>query len=56
MNRISARLALIFSSLGHFYFHMFTAFYAVIVLRLEIDWGVAYDDLLGLWWIGSALV
>jgi MFS family permease len=56
MNRISARLALIFSSLGHFYFHMFTAFYAVIVLRLEIDWGVAYDDLLGLWWIGSALI
>jgi MFS family permease len=56
MNRISARLALIFSSLGHFYFHMFTAFYAVIVLRLEIDWGVAYDDLLGLWWVGSALI
>jgi len=56
MNRVSARLALIFSSLGHFYFHMFTACYAVIVLRLEIDWGVAYDDLLGLWWIGSALI
>jgi len=56
MNRYSARLSLIFSSLGHFYFHMFTAFYAVIVLRLEIEWGVAYDDLLGLWWVGSALI
>lgn len=52
----STRLSLIFSSLGHFYFHMFTAFYAVIVLRLEIDWGAGYDELLALWWPGSLLV
>jgi MFS family permease len=56
MTRLSARLSLIFSSLGHFYFHMFTAFYAVIVLRLEVDWGVGYDQLLELWWVGSLLI
>lgn len=56
MSRRSARLSLVFSSLGHFYFHMFTAFYAVIVLSLEVEWGVAYDELLELWWVGSLLV
>lgn len=56
MSPLSARLSLIFSSLGHFYFHMFTAFYAVIVLSLETDWGIGYDQLLELWWVGSLLV
>ncbi len=56
MTQRSARLSLVFSSLGHFYFHMFTAFYAVIVLRLEVEWGVGYDALLELWWLGSLLV
>jgi len=56
MTQRSARLSLIFSSLGHFYFHMFTAFYAVIVLRLEVEWGAGYNELLGLWWVGSLLV
>jgi len=56
MNRRSARLSLVFSNLGHFYFHMFTAFYAVIVLRLEVDWHVGYEELLSLWWLGALLV
>jgi MFS family permease len=56
MTQLSARLSLVFSSLGHFYFHMFTAFYAVIVLRLEVEWGVGYDELLELWWVGALLV
>ncbi len=56
MSPRSARLSLVFSSLGHFYFHMFTAFYAVIVLSLEVEWGLSYDELLELWWIGSLLV
>ena len=56
MTQRSTRLSLIFSSLGHFYFHMFTAFYAVIVLRLEVEWGAGYDELLELWWLGSLLV
>jgi MFS family permease len=49
-------LSLLFSSLGHFYIHMFTAFYFTIVLRLEVEWGVPFHDLLGLWFWGSVLV
>ena len=52
----SARLSFLFSNLGHFYIHLFTSFYAVIVLQLEKDWRVSYEDLLGLWTVGSLLV
>ena len=38
MSARSARLPLVFSCLGHAYMHLFTAFYFVIVLALEIDW------------------
>ena len=37
MNYASARLALIFSCVGHFYIHMMTAYYFVIVLTLVIE-------------------
>ncbi len=56
MTSPSARLSLLFSSLGHFYIHMFTAFYFTIVLRLEVAWGVPFHDLLELWFWGSVLV
>jgi MFS family permease len=56
MTSRSARLSMTFSNIGHFYFHMFTAFYAVIVLSLEVEWGIGYDSLLELWWLGSLLV
>jgi MFS family permease len=56
MNKTSARLAFLFSNLGHFYVHMFTAFYAVIVLQLERDWTMSYEDLLRLWFWGSLMV
>lgn len=56
MSANSARLSLIFSSIGHFYIHMFTAFYAVVVLTLEDEWNMAYYDLLPLWLLGSILV
>src|SRR3546814_256893 len=56
MSASSARLSLIFSSIGHFYIHMFTAFYAVVVLTLEDEWNMAYYDLLPLWLLGSVLV
>ncbi len=52
----SARLSFVFSNIGHFYIHMFTSFYAVIVLQLEKDWQVSYEDLIGLWTVGSLLV
>ena len=52
----SARLSLVFSCLGHTYMHVFTAFYFVIVLALEADWGLPYHELIGLWTLGALLV
>ena len=52
----SARLAMIFSSVGHFYVHMMTAFYFVIVLTLVVEWNEPYSELLQLWTIASALL
>ena len=36
--------------------HMFAAFYFVIVLAIEDDWKLSYDELLNLWFLGSLLV
>lgn len=52
----SARLSFLFSNLGHFYIHLFTSFYAVVILQLEKEWTVSYEELLGLWTVGSLLV
>ena len=52
----SARLAMIFSCVGHFYIHMMTAFYFVIVLTLVVEWDEPYSELLRLWTIASALL
>ncbi len=52
----ASRLSLIFSNLGHFYIHVVTALYAVIILQLERDWNEPYEDLLRLWTIGSLLI
>lgn len=52
----SARLALLFSCLGHAYMHLFTAFYFVIALSLEAEWGVPNHELVKLWALGSLLV
>jgi len=52
----SARLSFVFSNLGHLYIHLFTSFYAVVVLQLEKEWAASYEDLLGLWTVGSLLV
>lgn len=56
MSSPSARLALVFSCIGHFYIHLFTAFYFVIVLTLESEWNRPYHELIGLWTLGSLLV
>ena len=47
---------LIFSCLGHAYMHLFTAFYFVIVLALEVDWQRPYHELIELWTLGALLV
>lgn len=46
----------LYSALGHAYFHMFTAFYFVIVLTLEFEWRRPYHELLALWTPGALLV
>lgn len=47
---------LIFSSLGHLLNHVCLAFYFVIVLSLEIDWGMPYHELIELWTLGALMV
>ena len=56
MSPRSARLSLVFSCLGHSYMHLFTAFYFVIVLQLEREWGLPYHQVLELWTLGALLV
>jgi MFS family permease len=51
-----ARTAVVFSCVGHLYIHFCTAFYFVIVLALEQDWGLPYHELIDLWTLGSLLV
>ena len=46
--RPSARLALVFSCLGHAYTHLFGAYYFVVVLALEVEWGRPYHELIEL--------
>ncbi|MDH3235994.1 MAG: MFS transporter [Alphaproteobacteria bacterium] len=52
----STRLSLVFSCIGHACVHLFTAFYFVIVLALERDWGMPYHELIALWTPGALLV
>jgi len=56
MSSTSGRVTLAFSCLGHAYMHLFTAFYFVIVLALEADWGLPYHELISLWTLGALLV
>ena len=52
----AAGLAQIFTAIGHFYIHFFAACYFVIVLPLTKSWNLPYDQLIGLWTLGSLLV
>lgn len=56
MSTLSARLSLIFSCLGHAYMHLFAAFYFIIVLQLEKEWGLAYHEVIELWTLGAFLI
>lgn len=56
MTKASAQLSLVFSCIGHAFVHLFMALYFVVVLAIEIDWSIAYHDLIGLWTVGSILV
>lgn len=41
----SAQLGLAFSSVAHSFSHLFTLLYATVVLSVEKDWGIPYDQL-----------
>ncbi len=53
---MSKNVVMLYSALGHAYFHMFTAFYFIIVLSLEIEWHQPYHELIKLWSPGAVLV
>lgn len=56
MDRRASRLAIGFSCLGHAYMHVLTGLYLTVVLGLERDWGLSYDELIRLWTAGSLLI
>ena len=56
MSQYTAKLTTFYAAIGHLIMHMFAAFYFVIVLAIEDDWRLSYDELLNLWFLGSLLV
>jgi len=52
----NSNLTLLFSSIGHAFMHMFAAFYFVIVLTIEKEWSISYDQLIRLWTFGALLI
>jgi len=52
----NSNLTLLFSSIGHAFMHMFAAFYFVIVLTIEKEWSISYDQLIRLWIFGALLI
>ena len=51
-----SKLTVTYAALGHLLMHMFAAFYFVIILAIEDDWKLSYDELLNLLFLGSLLV
>ncbi|EWY39264.1 MFS transporter [Skermanella stibiiresistens SB22] len=56
MSPLSARLSLGFACAGHAFMHVLSALYLTIVLGLERDWAMSYDELIRLWTIGSLMI
>ena len=56
MLNLSHPLPTFYAASGHLIMHMFAAFYFVIVLGIEDDWQISYDQLVDLWFFGSLLV
>ena len=56
MSASGARLSLIFSCIGHFYFHYFAAMYFTIVIAIAADWDRPFHDLIELWVPASLLI
>ena len=56
MSERGGRLAVIFSCIGHFYFHYFAAMYFTIVLAMEADWDLSFSELIELWTPAALLI
>ncbi|HYD29780.1 MAG TPA: MFS transporter [Azospirillaceae bacterium] len=56
MSRTSARLSLFFSLVGHSLMHILAGLYVTVVLGVETDWRMTYEDLIRLWTLGSLLI
>ena len=56
MTDLSARLSVGFSWIGHTMMHIVAALYLTVVLALEREWNLPYDDLIRLWTLGALLI
>ncbi|MBP2315880.1 MFS transporter [Azospirillum soli] len=56
MTDTSARLSIGFSWVGHTLMHIVSALYLTVVLALEKEWNLPYDELIRLWTLGSLLI
>lgn len=56
MTDLSARLSIGFSWIGHTLMHVVSALYLTVVLALERDWNLPYDELIRLWTLGALLI
>ena len=56
MTDLSARLSVGFSWIGHTMMHIVAALYLTVVLALEREWNLPYDDLIRLWTLGDLLI
>ncbi len=54
--RYSSPLTQAFAWFGHAFMHLLVALYLTIVLALEKEWGLGYDELIGLWTVGAFMV
>jgi MFS transporter, FSR family, fosmidomycin resistance protein len=52
----SARLSIGFAWVGHSLMHITAALYLTVVLALEGEWKLSYDDLIRLWTFGALLI
>ena len=52
----SSRLAIAFACFGHVFMHLLVSLFVTIVLALERDWQLSYDDLIGLWTLGAFML
>jgi len=56
MGDLSARLSVGFSWIGHTLMHIVAALYLTVVLALEREWQLPYDELIRLWTLGALLI